>query len=149
MDNTNAISTLNTLIETCKDGEQGFRTAADAVKDQQTKSLFAEYAAQRAEMARELQQEVRTLGGDPERSGSVAGSAHRGWMNIKSAVTRDDASIVAEAERGEDAARKAYEDAFAEGGLPPTTAAVVRRQAERVRAAHDRVRSLEKGGSGR
>ena len=29
MNNDKAISTLNNLIETCKDGEQGFRTAAE------------------------------------------------------------------------------------------------------------------------
>jgi uncharacterized protein (TIGR02284 family) len=146
MDYGNAIATLNNLIQTCKDGEQGFRTAAEGVKDGQTRSMFLEFAQQRAEMAGELQQEVRTLGGDPEKSGSVSGSAHRGWMNIKSAVTGDDLSIIAEAERGEDIAVKAYEEALG-SGLPPTTLAVVRQQATRVRAAHDRVRDLEKSGS--
>ena len=33
-------STLNNLIETCKDGEQGFKTAADRVKESSLKSLF-------------------------------------------------------------------------------------------------------------
>lgn len=148
MDNGNAIATLNNLIQTCKDGEQGFRTAAEGVKDGQTRSMFLEFAQQRADMARELQQEVRTLGGDPEKSGSVSGTAHRGWMNIKSAVTGDDLSIIAEAERGEDIAVKAYEEALG-SGLPPTTLAVVRLQATRVREAHDRVRDLEKSGARR
>lgn len=143
MDNKNAISTLNKLIETTKDGEQGFRTAAEAVKDPQTKALFQEYSRQRAQMARELQDEVRVLGGDPEKAGSVSGSAHRGWMNIKSAISgNDDATIIAEAERGEDVAKQAYEDALKEG-LPPTTISLVREQAIRVREAHDKVRALE------
>jgi uncharacterized protein (TIGR02284 family) len=146
MDNDKAIATLNHLIETCKDGEQGFRTAAEGVKNAQTRSLFLEFAQQRADMARELQQEVRTLGGDPEQSGTLSGSAHRGWMNIKSAVTRDDKSIIAEAERGEDIAKQAYEEALG-SGLPPTTLAIVRQQAARVRDAHDRVRAMEKAGS--
>ena len=148
MKNDNAIPVLNSLIETCKDGEQGFRTAAENLKDQQTKSLFLEYAQQRAEMARELQTEVRTLGGDPESAGSVAGSAHRGWMNLKAAIAGGDDSIIAEAERGEDVAKKAFDDALAQG-LPPTTLAIVREQAKRVHAAHDRVRAIEKAAARR
>ena len=37
-----AISTLNSLIETLKDGQEGFRQAAEAVKDSQLKSTFNE-----------------------------------------------------------------------------------------------------------
>ena len=33
MDTNTAVSTLNDLIETCRDGEDGFRLAAEAVKD--------------------------------------------------------------------------------------------------------------------
>ena len=34
------ISTLNGLIETCKDGEQGFRSAAEGVQRADLKTLF-------------------------------------------------------------------------------------------------------------
>ena len=146
MDNGNVISVLNHLIETCRDGEQGFRTAAENVKDTQVKSLFQKYAQQRAEMVRELQAEVRAHGGDPEKTGSVAASAHRGWMNIKAAISTGDAGIIAEAERGEDYAKEAYDKALKEG-LPPTTLAIIRQQADTVREAHDRVRELEKAGT--
>ena len=143
MDNDNVISVLNRLIQTCKDGEQGFRTAAENLKNPQAKSLFSSYAQQRAEMAQELQAEVRAQGGDPESAGSIAGATHRGWMNLKAAVAGGDDSIIAEAERGEDVAKKAYNDALAEG-LPPMTLAIVRRQAKRVQDAHDQVRAMEK-----
>ncbi|MBA3762286.1 MAG: DUF2383 domain-containing protein, partial [Chthoniobacterales bacterium] len=33
------ISTLNSLIETLKDGQEGFRQASEAVEDSQLKSL--------------------------------------------------------------------------------------------------------------
>jgi uncharacterized protein (TIGR02284 family) len=142
VENDKAISVLNNLIETCKDGEQGFRTAAEGLKDPQTKALFGEYARQRGQMARELQDEVRRLGGDPEKSGSTAGALHRGWMDIKSAVTgKDDHAIVAEAERGEDVAKDVYDGAMKEA-LPPTAQTLVRQQAVKVREAHDRVRAI-------
>jgi uncharacterized protein (TIGR02284 family) len=144
MDNDRAVSTLNNLIETLKDGEQGFRTAADGLKDPQTKALFQQYSRERGQMAQELQSEVRRLGGDPETAGSVSGSAHRGWINVKSAITgKDDASIIAEAERGEDVAKKAYEEAT-RADLPPTARPLVQQQAQRVREVHDTVRALER-----
>lgn len=145
--NNDAISTLNNLIQTVKDGENGFRTAAEAVKDPQVKAAFLEYANQRAQMTRELQDEVRGLDGDPEKSGSVSASLHRGWMDIKSAVTgKDEHAIIAEAERGEDVAKAQYEKALKEP-LPTQVLALVQRQASLVRAAHDRVRAMEKAGA--
>jgi uncharacterized protein (TIGR02284 family) len=108
------------------------------------KPLFEQFAAERGQMARELQAEVRKLGGDPERAGSVSGSVHRGWMNIKSVVTgRDEKSIIAEAERGEDVAKGVFDEAT-RADLPPSARAIVQQQATRVREAHDRVRSMER-----
>jgi uncharacterized protein (TIGR02284 family) len=149
MDRDKVISTLNGLIETLKDGEQGFKTAAEGLQDPQVTTLFQQYSRQRSEMVRQLQNEVRRLGGDPEKSGSVAGAAHRGWINIKSVVTgNDDGSIIAEAERGEDSAKKMYETALLEP-LDPVTLALVREQSMKVHDAHDRVRALEKATTGR
>jgi uncharacterized protein (TIGR02284 family) len=138
----NAISTLNNLIETCKDGERGFKTAADGLTAPDIKNRFLQYSRERAQMTSELQAEVRRLGGDPERSGSMAGALHRGWLDIKSIVTgKDDHAIVAEAERGEDVAKNAYESALQEP-LPASARLLVQQQAMKVRQAHDDVRSL-------
>src|SRR5688572_9812141 len=107
------VSTLNTLIETCQDGEQGFRAAAENVRDTNVKSVFSEIAHQRHQFAEELKGEVQRLGGQPEQGGSVAGAAHRGWMQIKGALTgQDDPSIISEAERGEDVAVATYRRAL-------------------------------------
>lgn len=142
MQNDKAISTLNDLIQTCKDGELGFKTAAEGLKRADIKAKFLEYSRQRAEMVRELQAEVRRLGGDPEKAGSVSGSLHRGWLDIKSVITgKDDHAIVAEAERGEDVAKSAFENALKEP-LPATAQTVIQQQAVKVRQAHDHVRDL-------
>ncbi len=143
-DNDKVISTLNNLIETCKDGENGFRTAAEGVKRSELKTLFNTYSQQRAQFAAELQSEVLRLGGDPEKTGSVAASLHRGWINIKSAVTgEDEAAIISECERGEDSAVRNYEDALKEN-LPGNIRSIIQRQFTQVKEAHDRIRSLER-----
>src|SRR5215216_265390 len=111
--NEEVVSTLNSLIETCRDGEEGFRTAAEGVKDAELRELFQGYARQRAGFAGELQDEVRRLGGDPERSGSLVASLHRGWMDLRTALEGGDRRAIAgECERGEDVALGTYRAAL-------------------------------------
>lgn len=141
--NDEVISTLNNLIETCKDGQEGFRTAAEGVKNADLRTLFNTYAQQRAQFAAELEGTVRGLGGDPAESGSLVATLHRGWMNIKSVVTgEDEAAIVAECERGEDSAVRNYREAL-DANLPANVSEVVEKQFGAVKEAHDRIRTLE------
>lgn len=142
------ISTLNDLVETCKDGEQGFRDAADGVQRSDLRAIFNEYARQRSQFASELQVQVSRIGGDPEKSGSVAGSLHRGWLNLKAAVTgKDDHAILAECERGEDSAVKNYQKAL-QMDLPSDLRSIVERQYGNVLDAHNRVKALRDNSTG-
>jgi uncharacterized protein (TIGR02284 family) len=143
VNNDKAVSVLNNLIETCKDGEKGFKEAAEGLKSADLKAKFLEYSRERGQMAAELQAEVRRLGGDPDKSGSMSASLHRGWMDLKAALTgHDDHAIVSEAERGEDVAKKAYEDALKSADLSATALPLVQQQATKVRRVHDEVRDL-------
>ena len=140
--NKDAVSTLNSLVETCKDGEKGFKEAAEGLKSADIKARFLEYSRERGQMAAELQAEVRSLGGDPEKGGSMSSAIHRGWVDLKSAITgQDDHAIVSEAERGEDVAKAAYESALKET-LPASAQTLVQQQAAKVRRVHDAVRDL-------
>jgi uncharacterized protein (TIGR02284 family) len=140
--NEKTIATLNDLIETCKDAQEGFKQAAEGVTSLQLKDTFMQYSQERGGYVADLQNLVRTLGGDPEDSGSTAGALHRGWMNIKSAVTgNDDAAILNECERGEDSAKNTYKEAQKED-LPGYIRDVVETQFNGVLAAHDHVRTL-------
>jgi len=140
--NDKVISTLNGLIETCKDGQEGFQTAAEGVERSDLKTLFYEFSQQRAEFAGVLQELVRSLGGDPEHSGSMSGAIHRGWIDIKSAVTgQDDEAILNECERGEDSAKDTYRESM-EMNLPANIAVVISQQSQAILAAHNRIRSL-------
>jgi uncharacterized protein (TIGR02284 family) len=136
------ISTLNDLIETSKDGEYGFKTCAENVKDTELKQVFTAAAQRCAEGANELQEQVRLLGGDPDKTSSVAGTLHRAWVDIKAAITdKDERAVLEECERGEDVAKKAYEEALAKG-LPDNIRSIVQRQYLGVVENHDRVRDL-------
>lgn len=136
------ISTLNNLIETCKDGENGFREAAEGVQDSTTRATLVQYQQQRAQFASELQAEVAKLGKAPESSGSVSAALHRGWLNLKSAVTgKSDLAILQECERGEDSAVKNYRTALAED-LPADLKSLIQTQYDEVLQAHNRVKAM-------
>ena len=141
-DNKTAISTLNDLIETCKDGANGFMAAAAAVTKPDAKALFASRAPIIEHAAAELQAEVRRLGGEAETTGSVAATVHRGFINLKSAITgKDEAAIITECERGEELAVKSYEDALKKE-LPIQSRAIVERQLRGTVQNLEQVRAL-------
>ncbi len=141
--NKEVISTLNSVIETLKDGQEGFRQAAEAVKDSQLKSLFTELSLQRSKFAGELQNHIIQMGEPkPEDSSSTAGALHRAWINMKAAITsRDDHAILSECERGEDSAVSEYKKAM-EAELPSPARDLLSRQYSDIKAAHDKVKAL-------
>jgi uncharacterized protein (TIGR02284 family) len=134
---------IDDLIETLKDGQEGFKQAAESVKDPQLKSLFSEYSQQRARFAVELRSKAQSPDErESKMSGSAAGALHRGWINLKSAVTQgDDHAILAECERGEDSAVEEFRKALNDGLSVPVQELVSRQYAE-IKQAHDRVKRL-------
>ena len=141
---------IDNLIETLKDGQDGFKQAAESVKDPQLKSVFDEYSMQRARFVSELRNQAqRPEDRESKPSGSAAGSLHRGWINLKSAVTGgDDHAILAECERGEDSAVEEYRKAL-DNGLSAPVQQIVSRQFSQIKQAHDRVKSLRDATKGR
>ena len=134
---------LNNLIETLKDGQEGFKQAADSVRNPALKTLFSDYSRQRSRFAAALQGEARHHGEtEPETSSSATGALHRGWINLKSAITGgDEHAILAECERGEDSAVEEYKKAL-DDGLSPSAQELVVSQFAEIQAAHDRIKTL-------
>jgi uncharacterized protein (TIGR02284 family) len=142
MNRDDVIGTLNDLIEVSKDGEEGFRTCADSLTNAQLKEFFEERAERCALGAAQLQGKVRELGGDPTRSGSATGAVHRFWVNIRSRISgMDEHAVLDECERGEDYARKVYEDAL-QTDLPADVRMLIGKQYREVRMNHDSVRAM-------
>jgi len=136
-------SVINGLIEICKDGEKGYIEAADAIRNGYYRVLFREYARQRGMFASQLQAAVRTLGGQPDRKGSVSGTLHRGWLHLRSAIEgKNDDAIVLECERGEGLALRSYRDAL-EIDLPPEIESIIQQQYTNIQETRQRVRFME------
>ena len=140
-------TTVKELIKTLEDGRDGFATAAERLDSNSATDVgrrFHEFSAQRGAMADELRRCAQLEGYAVPQGGTVAGAVHRGWIAVKDALTGDDASaIIAAAEQGEDHANSKFRDALSDDALTPAVRAVVQRQAEQVKTAHDYVSSLK------
>jgi uncharacterized protein (TIGR02284 family) len=122
------IDTLNDLIATCRNSEDGFGKAAKGVHSDNLRTRFTGIAQHRAEFADELAPHVHALGGAPAESGHQSGIQHRGWRDLEVSIRpRDDASILAACQTGEQNTVRHYTQALARD-LPMAVRAVVNRQ---------------------
>ena len=129
---TNITSTLNALIKTSKDSEQGFHSAASKVIDQNLKNILLTKTERCKNYVAELQKHVNELNAEAEDSGSVLGAIHRGFLEVKSIIIgNDDYAILVECERGEEAARNNYFQALKED-LPAEILTVIQNQYNQV-----------------
>jgi uncharacterized protein (TIGR02284 family) len=136
------IETLNDLLENARDGELGFREAAEHTKTPSLAALFGRRADTCRQAAAELQAQVERLGGKPDAGGSVTGAAHRVWVHIRGLFGgASDEIMLTECERGEDAALARYRKAL-KANLPPDIHAMLQRQFEGAQRNHDMIKSL-------
>ena len=140
-----SISVLNDLTEINNDRVAGFEKAIADIKDEHVdlKAIFQQYSSQSRKFSQELTAIVAANGEDIETGNSVAGTLHRAWIDVKSLFGGSDrASILSEAERGEDAIKAAYTLALEKGELTGEALAIVSRQAQDIKAAHDAIKAL-------
>lgn len=134
---------LNTLIETCKDGERGLLHAAELVADPALKMFFTDTAYRRARFATDLLPHAQRLGGASTADGTTGASIHRRWMDVRSAWSgQDDRAVVAEARRGNSITVLAFKSAV-EGALPATVRDLVEHEYAAVRDSHLRFADLD------
>ncbi len=134
------------LVETLRDGERGFATAADKVRDSdrpEWATTLEGLSKQRADFRREIVELGHDYDDDVDESGTAAAALHRGWISLKDALTGDDAGgVLGAAVTGEDHAISEYEKAL-EQDLSAGFRDVVTRQHAAVVAARDEVKALQ------
>ncbi|MCF0040072.1 ferritin-like domain-containing protein [Dyadobacter fanqingshengii] len=140
-------SVINDLIEINNDRVAGFEKVIADINDENIdlKALFQEYAEQSRKYGQELAAIVGSVGSvdEVETGNSVSGTLHRAWIDVKSLFGGSDrASILSEAERGEDAIKKAYQDALSSSELPYNAVDTIRTQAQGINSAHDKIKLL-------
>lgn len=134
------------LVETLKDGERGFASAAEKLRDSdhpEWATTLQRLSEQRAGFCREIVDLGHEYGDDVDESGTVTAALHRGWISLKDALTGDDAgSVLGAAVTGENHAVSEYEKAL-QHDLSSGFREVVSRQHAAVVAARDEVKALQ------
>jgi uncharacterized protein (TIGR02284 family) len=137
------IACLNELIETSRNGQLGYAEAARLVHDTRIQTILEGYSKERAGFVKALQAEVEKLGGIPADSGTLGASLHRGWMDLKSALTAGSAgAILAACESGEDSAWTHYKQAT-DSDISGASRALVDKQWEKIKEAIFHLKHLQ------
>jgi uncharacterized protein (TIGR02284 family) len=147
MNNNEVITILDGLISTCRRGQEVFRNAAENIQNSEFRRLLNIFSQQRVQFISELKSEIHRLGGD--------GRLDEGNMELpqntlpfrtaasKAAASRDEASIIAECRREEEAAVNDYQEAL-KADLSLDVQYVVKRQYMDIKDAYDRIRILQR-----
>src|SRR5262249_53488400 len=115
MNNNDVISILQNLVETCTTGQSTFRNSAESIHNSEFRRLFNIFSQQRAQFIAELHSEVTRLGGDLGSADDVAVQKNN-TIPFKTpssnSAMRDEATVISECQREEEAAVNDYHDAL-------------------------------------
>lgn len=139
------VSAVQELIQMNIDSRDGFQYAANKLQDDHPMmaNQFRQFGEKRDINATELQGLALMNGEEPNERGSYSASLHRSWMSVRDMFSKDSdpVAVLAEAERGEDYIKAAYENALKQN---PGSAVsdTLNRQYREVKQMHDSVRDL-------
>ncbi|MGH8114095.1 MAG: PA2169 family four-helix-bundle protein [Rhodanobacteraceae bacterium] len=142
MNNVDAITLMNRLIVTSKNGESALRAASEEAYHEDLKQSLLGYSRFLGEAAHDLQEAVRRLGGKPQELGTFGNTLHRTWMHLTvTALGRDEDEILDQVEPDEATAEKRLAEAVT-WETPPEVHALLERQYENARKHHSEIREL-------
>ena len=134
---------IRNLISVLRDGEKGFVDIGEHLEHPEHRSFFMEEAKVRGNYAGELERTVnRVTDADVHESGSALGAVHRVWGDLKARLGGGDHTLLDTAEQGEDAAKKAYQEALDDAAVSDTVRAVIAQQFEHIKRSHDQVKAF-------
>lgn len=142
---TETIETLNDLVVINNDRIVGYERALEETSeaDADLKSLFKNMIDESRKIRLDLAGEVQSLGGEFEAGTTASGKLYRAWMDVKAVFTGHDRhTVLANCERGEDAAQSAYKEALSGNHIPGYIRSMLEAQKQMLRVSHDRIKAL-------
>src|SRR6187401_1944647 len=132
------IEVLNDLVAINNDRINGYEKAIEEAEasDSDLKSLFTSMIDESRKIRLALANEVQSLGGEYDRGTTASGKLYRAWMDVKAVFSGHDRhTVLANCERGEDAAQNAYKDALNENNVPAYIRTMLEEQKQELRAS--------------
>jgi len=141
LSNTEVEETLRSVIQTLIDGQEGFQKIGEHLKDETLRRYFAAESLKRAQFRGDLEETLHQEGvHDIKEKGTVSGTVHRTWGDIKAHLGGGDHTLLETSEAGEDAAKKAYQEALAKE-LPLPVKELLDTQYAHIQTSHDYVKA--------
>ena len=143
--NQKVAEVLNDLIQINNDRISGYERALKELKeaDEDLRGIFTAHIDQSRNLRNALGKEVQTLGTNMDQGTTSSGKIYRAWMDVKALFTGHDRQTVLDnCEYGEDAAQKAYKSALDTQNLPAYIFALINRQKDELKNAHDEIKAL-------
>ncbi|MDT0295032.1 PA2169 family four-helix-bundle protein [Mesonia ostreae] len=140
----NLVNNLQELLEKNYDAEKGFKKALEDSDHENLKEFLKYQAVKRSRFATEIDKILRDLGEKPKEDGSALGTAHRAWIDVKTAFTgKDDEAILEECIRGDKASIEEYEGKMKTNDFPADISKVLDKQLMDIQQTLSTVKCLE------
>jgi uncharacterized protein (TIGR02284 family) len=141
LSNKEVEETLRSVIQSLIDGQEGFLSIGEDLKDKTLRHYFAAESLKRAQFRGDLEEILHQEGvRDVKENGTVGGAARRTWGDIKARLGGGDHTLLETAEAGEDAAKKAYQEALKKE-LPLPVKQLLDTQYAHIQISHDYVKA--------
>lgn len=139
------VENLNELLEKNYDAEKGFKKALEDAENPSLRNFFKQQAVIRSRFKNEIEKELHNLNAKPNLDeGSAAGTIHRVWIDIKTALSgNDDESVLEECIRGEKASVKEYEEKLKEVTFPSHISSMLNAQLNEIKNTVATIKRLE------
>lgn len=130
---------IKTVVQVLNDGHRGFADIGEHITNPELKSFFMNESQTRGSYARELQ---AAAGMSEDVGGTAAGSVHRVWGDLKANLGGSDHTLLETAEQGEDAAKKAYQEALGDNSVTGPVRALLQQQQTHILSSHNQVKAF-------
>lgn len=141
--NEAAIEMLNDLIKINNDRIAGYEKAIEEARGAEAdlKNVFEGMIEESRAYKNELMDKAKELGDENiDDDTTTAGDIYRAWMDLKSTFTNDPSTVLDSCEFGEDAWRRAYENALNEEDVATDIKELVRLQYNSEQKSHDLIK---------
>jgi uncharacterized protein (TIGR02284 family) len=132
--NENLLNGLNTLLTRNYDAAKGFKEAANGSKNAAFRTLLLQRSDVRKGFIKNLELEIKALGGQPDKGSSILAGMHRTWIDFKTDWIDDDATaIIDEIQFGEERTIEDYEKVLSEQQMLNSTRSLLKHQIETIK----------------
>ena len=137
--------TIKALISVLRDGEKGYADIGQHIDNPQQKTFFLEESKVRGSYATELESAVNSAtDADIHETGTTLGTIHRVFGDLLGKLGGGDHSLLKTAVGGEEAAKKAYQEALEDNTISDTVRAIIAKQSQHVMQAHVTIEGFSK-----